>query len=195
MKKKWLNVLLAIMTVTILWSFITPKGWQASGDAEDKYEMGLWKIFGHDSSRSCGVIRAVKKVYEPGEHGSLIQKISSQRYLGKHIKMTGFMKSRSATKAGFMLRADTDEDKKPLAFDNMRDRQVKGTTDWKEYSLEIDVPNNSSKITLGAYLTGEGQIWFDDITIEIVGNATIAADYVKCDTSLPREPFNLNFEQ
>ncbi len=195
MRKKLVFGLLAMVVVTMLLSFIMPAGWQASGGSEDKYEMGWWKVWGHDSSKFCGVIRSSKKVYEPGEHGSLIQKISSQRYLGKRIKMTGFMKSRTATKAGFMLRADTDEDKKPLAFENMRDRQVRGTTDWKEYSLEIDVPNNTSKITLGAYITGEGQIWFDDINIEIVGNSTIAADYVKCDTSLRREPLNLNFEQ
>ena len=194
MQTKIFNTACILAVVALLLSFTIPKGWQASGE-EDKYEMGLWKVGGHDSSKSCGVIRASKKVYEPGEHGSMIQKLSSQKYLGKRIRMTGFMKSRSATKAGFMLRADTDEDKKPLTFENMRDRQVKGTTDWKEYSLEVDVPNNASKITFGAYLTGEGQIWFDDINIEIVGNATITATYVVCDTSLRRAPENLNFEQ
>lgn len=196
MKTKIFNSIVWITVAILLWSFMVPRGWQKSGTAEDKYEMGLWKIGGHDSSKACGVIRSAKKNYDPIDYGSLIQKVSSQKYLDKRIRLTGYMKSRSVTEwAGFFLRADNEDDKKPLTFDNMHDRPVKGTTDWKAYTIELDVPFNSSKVTFGALLHGEGQIWFDDITIEIIGNSTIKAEYVKCDTSLRRQPENTNFEQ
>ncbi len=196
MKPKTIASIVAIVAVASLLSFAIPKGWQKSGSAEDKYEMGLWKIGGHDSSKACGVIRASKKNYDIGEYGSLIQKVSSQRYLGKRIRFTGFMKSRAVTGwAGFFVRADNEDDKKPLTFDNMHDRPVKGTTDWKAYTIELDVPFNASKVTFGALLHGEGQVWFDDISIEVTGNSSITADYVKCDTSLRREPENISFEQ
>ena len=194
MKRRFVSCIM-LASCFCLVSFIVPKGWQVSGGSEKKYEMGSWKAWGHDSSRSCGVIRAIKQVYDPGEHGSLIQKVSSQRYLGKRIRLSGYMKSRGAEKAGFMVRVDRDDEKKPLAFDNMNDRPVKGTTDWTLYTIDIDVPYNAAKITFGAKLSGLGQIWFDDLSIEVIGNSTISADYVMCDTSISRVPLNMNFEQ
>jgi hypothetical protein len=196
MKPSTPSTIILLATAILLLSFIVPKGWQKSGTAEDKYEMGLWKVGGHDSSKACGVIRSTKKVYDNGEHGSLIQKVSSQKYLGKRLKMTGYMKGRGVNgKACFFIRADRDDDTKPLAYAYMKENAIRGNKDWAQYTLEVDVPYNSSKITFGALLDGEGQVWFDDITLEIIGNSTIAADYVMCDTTLKREPENLNFEQ
>lgn len=195
MRSRLLQVVL-LGCFVLLCSFIVPRAWQVSGSAPEKYEIGLWKIGGREGSKACGMIRSSKKTYEPDEYASMIQKVSSQQYLGKRIKLTGYMKSRAVTAwAGFFLRADTDEDKKPLTFDNMHDRPIKGTTDWKAYTIELDVPNNSSKITFGALLHGDGQIWFDDVSIEIIGNSTIQANYVMCDTSLRRTPQNTDFEQ
>lgn len=141
------------------------------------------------------MIRAAKSVYDRGEYGSLIQKLSSQRYLGKRIRLSGWMKTRGVTAwAGFFLRADTEDDKKPVTFDNMKDMHVVGNTLWKQYNIELDVPINASKVVFGARLHGEGVIWFDDVQIETIGEATLTSDYVKCDTSLKREPENLDFE-
>lgn len=196
MVPKFIRVSVLIILAFSLLSFIVPKGWQISGSADEKYDIGLWKIGGHDSSKNCGVIRSNKTDYFESDYGSLIQKISSQKYLGKRIRMTGFMKSRSVKAwAGFYLRADKEDVKEPLAFATMQDTPVKGTTDWAPYKLEIDVPLNASKIVFGAVLHGQGQVWFDDLNFEVVGNSAIKADYVLCDTSLSREPLNLDFEK
>jgi hypothetical protein len=37
-----------------------------------------------------------------------------------------------------------------LGFDNMSDHAVKGTTDWKMYSVVLDVPDDAKNIFLGA---------------------------------------------
>ena len=55
-----------------------------------------------------------------------------------------------------------------LSFDNMSDRPIVGTTDWKKYDIVLDVPNNASNIAFGALLSGTGQIWFEKLTFEIV---------------------------
>ena len=184
-----------LSTVAIL-SFVSPKGWHSSGSAENKYDIGVWKIGGHDSSKNCGVIRSNKEDYFETDYASLMQAFSSQKYLGKRVRMTGYMKSRGVKAwAGFYLRADKEDSKEPLTFDNMHDRPVKGTTDWTQYKIELDIPLNASKIAFGALLHGQGQIWFDDINFEVIGNSTIKADFVLCDTSLKREPENLDFEK
>jgi hypothetical protein len=192
------RIILLLVTAIAFFSFLVPKGWRISGSAPEKYEIGVFKINGHNASKACGVIRASKKDYFEEEYASLIQTISSQRYLGKRIRLTGYMKSRSVTGwAGFFLRVDNDasKEREPLSFDNMHDRPVKGTADWTKYTIDLDVPMNGSKITFGALLHGAGMVWFDDITLEEIGEAPKEATIVRCDTSLSREPVNADFEQ
>ena len=192
------RILLLLAAATALLSFLVPKGWRISGSAPEKYEVGVFKINGHNGSKACGVIRAAKKDYFDEEYASLIQTISSQRYLGKRIKLTGYMKTRGVTGwAGFFLRVDDNasKEREPLAFDNMHDRPVKGITDWTPYSIELNVPMNGSKITFGALLHGAGIVWFDDVTIEEIGEGPKEAALVRCDTSLSREPVNGDFER
>jgi len=186
-------ILLLISMLTL--SFIAPKGWKTSGSAEDKYEMGLWKVGGHES-QNCAVIRGNKKFYEGSDYGSLLQFVSSQRYLGKKIKMTGWMKTRGVEGwAGFYIRADKEGSKEPITFYNMSDRHITGNTVWTQYSLSLDIPLNASRIAFGARLHGPGTIWFDNITIEEIGESAVAASEVVCDTSIRRAPENLDFEQ
>lgn len=178
-----------------LLSFIMPHGWRISGLSPEKYEIGLFKAGGHNGSRNCGVIRASKKDYFSEEYASLIQTISSQRYLGRRIRLSGYMKCRSVTAwAGFFVRVDNDLGKEPLTFDNMHDRAMKGNADWTLKSVEVDVPMNGSKITFGALLHGAGIIFFDNLTIEDIGPSTTVTSQVLCDTSLKRGAENMDFE-
>ncbi len=58
------------------------------------------------------------------------------KYIGKRIRMTGYMKSKNvAAWAAFWLRVDQADSKQFLSFDNMNNREIKGTTDWKKYEI------------------------------------------------------------
>ena len=70
--------------------------------------------------------------------------------------------------AGFWLRVDQEKSKKPLAFDNMSERPVKGNSDWTKYEIVLDIPKEASNLAYGALLNGTGQIWFDNIKFEVV---------------------------
>ena len=59
-------------------------------------------------------------------------------------------------------------DRYELAFDNMKDRFVKGTTDWKMYAVVLDGAADAKTTLLGAILTGKGHVWADDFKLEIV---------------------------
>ena len=55
--------------------------------------------------------------------------------------------------------------------DGEKDRSIKGTTDWTEYEIVLDVPLNATKLAYGVLLVGTGQVWFDNIKFEVVDNS------------------------
>ena len=58
-----------------------------------------------------------------------------------------------------------------LAFDNMQRRPIKGTKDWTKYEVVLYVPTEATAISYGVLLNETGQIWFKDVTIEIVDDS------------------------
>jgi len=88
-------------------------------------------------------------------------------YEGKSITLSGYIKTENVTDgwAGLWMQIDPR-----IAFDNMQNRGITGTTDWKKY--EITLPMNPAKtkdIVLGGMLVGKGKMWMDDLHITIDG--------------------------
>jgi hypothetical protein len=102
--------------------------------------------------------------------GYLQQIISAGEYRGKRLRLTGWIKTADANRAGLWLSVDSD--RRLLGFDNMWNRPVRGDTDWKQYSVVLDVPNEAVNIRFGAILSGKGQAWADDLTLDVVDNKT-----------------------
>lgn len=100
-----------------------------------------------------------------GEFGSCSMIIPST-YTGKQIVLTGFLKTENVKGyAGLWLRLDGE--KSNLGFDNMSDRGITGTNDWKEFSIKLPFSEDVQKINAGALLVGEGAIWVDDLSLQI----------------------------
>ena len=57
-----------------------------------------------------------------------------------------------------------------LGFDNMQDRQIKGTVDWKHYEIILDVPKEAKYISYGVLIGGTGKIMIDNFKFEIIEN-------------------------
>ena len=51
----------------------------------------------------------------------------------------------------------------------MQKNPIKGTSDWKEVSFELDVPNGAETMTFGTVLIGKGHLWVDSMSIEPIG--------------------------
>jgi hypothetical protein len=96
-----------------------------------------------------------------------------ETFEGKRIRLTGFLKTENITEgAGMWMRIDGKVRQKgrPLAFDNMGNRLVKGTTDWREYTIELDYDaEHAGQITVGGILMGSGKMWMDKLHISIDG--------------------------
>jgi hypothetical protein len=75
-------------------------------------------------------------------------------------------KTVNAGEASLWMRIDGK--RRQLGLENMSDRAVGGTTDWKMYSVVLEVPNEAKNILLGVLLIGKGQTWADDLTFDVV---------------------------
>ncbi|MGH2612109.1 MAG: AraC family transcriptional regulator, partial [Rhabdochlamydiaceae bacterium] len=69
-----------------------------------------------------------------------------------------------------------------LWFDNMQDRPIKGATGWKDYQISFDIPKNSTTLSFGVLLVGEGSVWINDATlIEVNGSEQKSIDDLDID--------------
>ena len=103
---------------------------------------------------------------------------------GKHITYSGYIKTDAVTQgfAGLWWRVD-GEGGKMLAFDNMQNRGVTGTTPWTRCEISLDVPSNAVNINFGVIHVGKGAAWFDSLEVLVDGKPFV-----------DRSPFDLDFE-
>jgi hypothetical protein len=88
---------------------------------------------------------------------------------GKSARFSGWIKTEDITRgfAGLWWRVDGSSG--VLAFDNMANRAITGTTDWTRYTIELPAAADATNINFGAILPGDGTAWFDDLTVELDG--------------------------
>jgi hypothetical protein len=82
------------------------------------------------------------------------------------------------------MRVDAHKTSRPLSFDIMQDRSVKGTSDWNKYEIVLDVPEEAYKIAFGALLSGTGQIWFEKFSFEEVNKSVPVTGTLKSKPNL-----------
>jgi len=86
-------------------------------------------------------------------------------YQGKKVKLTAYIKTENVSDgyAGLWMRIDPS-----LGFDNMNNRGIIGTTDWKKYEIELDLnPSKAKQIVVGGLLVGKGKMWVDNLEVTI----------------------------
>jgi len=168
-----------------------PKGWFAAGSNPSEYEMGIDNS-NFENGQSCAYIKS--KAPKENEFGTLMQTISAENYSGKRLKLSGYVKSEIVDGwSGVWMRID-GENNQQLGFDNMRDRAIKGTTDWKEYEIILDIPTNSKTINYGVLLGGNGKVWFDNFKLVEVDKSVQVTNLIK-ENKFSSQPINLDFEE
>lgn len=146
---------------------ILPEGCIRGGNKRGSYLMYIADSAGQEG-KDVFTIKSFEK--EIDGFGTLMQNSLPKEFLGKKICMTGYMKSENVKGwAGFWLRIDQPNKNAPKQFDNMQNRPIKGTTDWKKYEIVLKVPSEATNIAFGGLLHGTGQIWFEKIEFKIVG--------------------------
>lgn len=91
-------------------------------------------------------------------------------FSGRSVTLKGYLRTQDVTGgyAGLWMRVDGKTG--PVGFNNMANRGVTGTTDWKEYSITFPYHEQvAERIHVGALLTGDGKMWLDDLRLFIDG--------------------------
>ncbi|MDZ7625852.1 MAG: hypothetical protein U5J96_15580 [Ignavibacteriaceae bacterium] len=167
-----------------------PDGWFPAGSNPSEYEMGIDNsIF--QNGQACAFIKS--KSPKENQFGTLMQTINAENYLGKRLMLSGYIKSEDVKGwSGMWMRID-GESNQQLGFDNMQDKVIKGTTDWKKYEIVLDIPANSTTINYGVLLGGDGEVWFDNFELKEVDKNVPVTNLTK-ESKLPSQPINLDFE-
>jgi erythromycin esterase-like protein len=104
-----------------------------------------------------------------GRFGCITYRIPAN-YVGDTIVFSGRIKYEKVKGfVGLLMRIDGDSKKRPLAFKSMQNQKIKGTSDWKEYSIKLPFPANAKTIYIGGMLGRKGVAWFDDFKVSIDG--------------------------
>jgi len=143
-----------------------PEGWSFSFFASQKtaYPALLDSVTKHHGKYS---ILLEKK--GTGADFGVIDYPITQNFEGKNIELRGYIKTENVNKgyAGLWMRID-DKNVQSIGFDNMQDRGVSGTKDWKQYTIKLDYDSKEVRaLHIGGLLVGEGKAWFDNFEIFI----------------------------
>ena len=176
------------MILLLLLAMATPKGWMLAGASPGDYEAGVDRKVTH-GGKASGFLRAKEM---PKGFGTLMQMFKPDAYRGKRVRLSAWVKAQQVSNwAGVWMRVDGD-DKTPLAFDNMQNRPIKGTSGWTKYEIVLDVADKATAIAFGILLDGAGAVWIDDIRFEVVDRSVPTTGYGG--STQRAAPENLGFE-
>jgi len=83
---------------------------------------------------------------------------------GKRIRFSAQLKTKDLEKScQLWIRADKGVD--PLEVKDLQGRGPKETFDWNRYTIEMDIPQEATSVSLGAVMDGKGTAWMDDLEI------------------------------
>jgi len=165
-----------------------PGGWLLAGSKPAAYDTGTDKKVKHGGQAS-GFLRS--KEPNVDGFGTLMQTIAPTKYASKRVRLSAAVKADKIVDwAGLWMRVD-GQSSKPLAFDNMENRAIRGSADWKSYQVVLDVPKEATAVAFGVLLHGAGTLWIDDVKLE-----TVSASVPLTSSEEKREaPENLDFER
>lgn len=168
------------------------RGWQFYTSTAQAYEFGRDKVVSHSGYRSA-YLRSTRSAY--GRSFALLwQKLDATPYRGHTVRLSGWLRTSGVSGwAGMWMRVDP-ENGPTLAFENMEKRPVTGSTEWREYSIELEVPQQAEEIHLGPLLVGQGEVWFDDLRLSITGTFVPGAEEIRRTRHLPTKIVDPGFE-
>jgi hypothetical protein len=190
-----LKVVAAISLSALTLCAAVPRGWYLSGSNSTDYESGI------DQSQYEGRrVVYLKAAPATKGFGTLMQDFRADNYAGKRVRFSATLKAENVVDwAGLWMRVDkssgSSSSPRMVAFDNMQDRPVKGTEDWKNYQVVLDVPKDATGIAFGVLLNGSGNVLLSNVKVETVGlDVPLTSMAVATTQPRPDAPTNLDFE-
>ena len=143
---------------------------QHSGDVPAGWGGGPPGTFAIDGQIVHGgrwALRIDRNDKSPGDFTSVTRMIPID-FAGTTLELRGFLRTQDVSQfAGVWMREDGDGG--PVAFDNMQSRQLKGTSEWTEYSITLPLEKSATRLFFGVLAAGVGKVWADDLRLLVDG--------------------------
>jgi Peptidase family S41 len=137
-----------------------PKGW-SGGPA------GTFSVDGQTVHGGRWALRIERKDTSSGAF-TAVSKMLPIDFTGAQLELRGFLRTEDISNfAGLWMREDDDGG--AVAFDNMQGRQLKGTTEWTEYSIVLPLNRAAKRLLFGVLASGTGRLWADDLRLLVDG--------------------------
>jgi hypothetical protein len=178
-----------------------PRGWflRGQGGGAPAYNVATDTLQMHSGRAGAYIESSTAQ----DDFGTLMQAFAPEQYRGRRVRLSAFLRTQDVTgAAGLWMRVEARGDI-TLGFDNMMDRPIRGTTDWSEHQVVLDIPAEAQTIAMGVLLVGNGRVWVDDFELMPVDPSTAATNLVqpgepgssgRPQSPLAAGPLNLDFE-
>jgi hypothetical protein len=170
---------------------IIPAGWLFGGSNPHDYLVGVDL---KESYKGYSSAYLQSRSAKPVGFVTLMQSIKAGSYKNQRVKLTGYLKTRFISGWSSLWMRVNDSAGKPLAFDDMRERLLVGSSEWKKVEIVLDIPPMSDEISFGFLLHGKGQVWVDNLSLTVVEKDIPVTD-VLLSKKENINPVNLDFEE
>jgi hypothetical protein len=150
-------------------------GWAMTGTRTEAYEIRCDAVF---TDCEIPILRTRTLSSEPFGMGSITHSESAVPWRDQRLEVSAELKAGGIDGwAGVWMRID-DANGKVLAFDNMQNRPVRGTTGFAWYSVVLDVPAEAARVTFGVVLHGPGAVFVRELSFQSIGGSKVSTDLV-----------------
>lgn len=151
------------------------QGWTLTGTRSDAYEVRCDDVF---TDCAVPILRTRAFKSEPLGMGSLTHSEGAETWRGRRVALRAELRSGGVDGwAGLWMRVD-GKDGQVLAFDNMQNRALRGTSSFKWYSVVLDVPVEAERVSFGVLLHGPGAVFIRELVFEEVDVDVTSTDLV-----------------
>ena len=170
----FVSVVLLAMQLNSFGQNQTIDGWMRAGNKPD---FMIWQRSSTNyNSTPAYYLKSIFKVTDG--FGTILKNLKPADYLGKREDDWLYKIGKHYRICRNVDNGDGEVQGVYLSLDNMYNRQITGSNDWTKYEVVLDVPDSSTNIGY-SLIQGEGEIWFPDLTFEVVGNDVPTTDMIK----------------
>jgi hypothetical protein len=104
-------------------------------------------------------------------YGTAIQALKPEPYRGKRVRLAGSVRTDGSIEAHLSI---VPRLASLSASGAMGSAKARGGSRWERVAAEVDIPEDAMSVTVEVGAEGVGTAWFDDLTLEVVGEAAPA---------------------
>jgi hypothetical protein len=199
-KNHWFVAIAIVLAAFFSFAFVQaasvrnalPDGWIRSGSAPQQYDVTV-----NDSATSAQRIVQLKSRVDASDEkfGTLMQQFRADEFREKAVRFSAELRTDAVKEwAGLWARVD-DASGRILAFDNMEERAIKGSTDWTRAEIVLPVASHASIISIGVLISGKGGVAMRDVDVRAVAKETPTTTTSTQARPVPTQPVNLDFKR